>query len=250
MEKFIAGGKEASLYHAKAAGSPLIVLNHFTGDGKAVVEAVNHCAGDGKPVMEAVNHCAGNGKSVMETVENPESKDFNLLCIGNLNWEHDMTPWYCPPLTPKDVPCTGGADDYLQVLQKEIIPESLKRVEGTPAHIGIAGYSLAGLFALYSFYQTDVFSRAASISGSLWFPDFQKYVFSHEMKRKPEKIYLSLGDREARTRNQYLKVIQENTLSIAEYYREVGLDVTFEMNPGNHFRDAELRSAKGILAIM
>ena len=60
MEKFIAGGKEASLYHAKAAGSPLIVLNHYTGDGKAVVEAVNHCA--------------GNGKSVMETVENPESK--------------------------------------------------------------------------------------------------------------------------------------------------------------------------------
>lgn len=36
--------------------------------------------------------------------------------------------------------------------------------------IGIAGYSLAGLFALYALYKTDVFTRVASMSGSLWFP--------------------------------------------------------------------------------
>ena len=88
------------------------------------------------------------------------------------------------------------------------------------------------------------------MSGSLWFPDFKEYVFSHEMKRKPEKLYLSLGDKEAKTRNQYLKAVQENTESIAQHLRETGIDVTFEMNPGNHFKDAALRSAKGILAIL
>ena len=222
LEKFKTEGKEVSLYHSNVSGSPLIILNNYTGDGKSVVEAA----------------------------ETLESKDFNLLCIGNLNWNHDMTPWYCPPLSPKDTPCTGGADDYLMLLQEEIVPESLKRVDGTPAHISIAGYSLAGLFALYALYHTDIFARAASMSGSLWFPDFKEYVFEHEMKRKPEKIYLSLGDKEARTRNQYLKLVQENTESIGEHFREAGIDVTFEMNPGNHFRDAELRSAKGILAIV
>jgi hypothetical protein len=70
------------------------------------------------------------------------------------------------------------------------------------------------------------------------------------MKRKPERLYLSLGDKEAKTRNQYMKVVQENTEGIADHLREAGIDVTFEMNPGNHFRDAALRSAKGILAIL
>ena len=222
VDQFNIGGKEAALYHAKEAGSPLIVLNTF----------------------------AGGGDSVMEALEKLGSRDLNLLCIGNLNWDHDMSPWYCPALSPQDAPCTGGADEYLRVLLDEILPESLKRVAGTPSHISIAGYSLAGLFALYAMYRTDVFAGAASMSGSLWFPDFKEYVYSHEMMRRPEKLYLSLGDKEARTRNQYLKTVQENTESIAKHYKEAGLDVTFEMNPGNHFRDADLRSAKGILAII
>lgn len=122
--------------------------------------------------------------------------------------------------------------------------------DGSPSHISIAGYSLAGLFALCALYHTDVFERAASMSGSLWFPDFKEYVFSHEMKRKPDKLYFSLGDKEAKTRNRYLKELKDNTESIAAYFRESGINVTFEMNPGNHFKDAALRSAKGVLAII
>lgn len=222
IEKFDSEGKEATLYHSAESGSPLIILNNYADDGKSVVEAA----------------------------EKTGRNEFNLLCIGNLNWNHDMTPWYCPPTSPKDTPCTGGADEYLKILLVEILPECLKRVEGIPSHISVAGYSLAGLFALYALYHTDVFACAASMSGSLWFPDFKEYVFSHEMKRKPERLYLSLGDKEARTRNQYMKDVQENTESIAGHFREVGIDVTFEMNPGNHFSDAALGSAKGILAII
>ena len=222
IEKFETAAKEMTLYHSKESGCPLIILNNYAGDGKSVVEAA-----------EKLNR-----------------KDFNLLCIGNLNWDHDMTPWYCPPTTPKDTPCTGGAGEYLKLLLEEILPECLKRVDGTPSHISIAGYSLAGLFALYALYHTDVFEHAASMSGSLWFPNFMEYVFSHEMKRKPDRLYLSLGDKEAKTRNQYLKTVQENTESIVGHFREAGIDVTFEMNPGNHFKDAALRSAKGILAII
>ncbi len=221
-ERFRAAGKAAVLYHSKEAGSPLIVLNTY--------------AGDGSPVPEAA--------------EGPEGKDLNLLCVGGLDWGHDMSPWYCPPALQDDTPYTGGADEYLELLLEEILPEGLKRTDGTPSHISIAGYSLAGLFALYALYRTDVFARAASMSGSLWFPGFQEYVFSHEMKRRPEKIYLSLGDKEARTRNPYLRTVREKTESIAGHFREAGLDVTFEMNPGNHFRDAAKRTAKGILAIV
>ncbi len=210
-----------TLYHSKEPNSPLIILNNYAGDGGAVIEAAN----------------------------GQDEKVFNLLCVGNLNWDHDMTPWYCPPTSQKDAPFTGGAEDYLRLLLNEILPEGLKRVSGTPAHISIAGYSLAGLFALYALYQTDAFDRAASMSGSLWFPGFKEYVLSHDIKKKPEKLYISLGDKESKTRNIYLREVQENTEIIVEHYKSNEFDVTFEMNPGNHFKDVAIRSAKGILAI-
>ena len=62
------------------------------------------------------------------------------------------------------------------------------------------------------------------MSGSLWFPDFREYVFSHEMKRNPECIYFSLGDRECRTGNPYLKVVQERTEEMEAFYRGKGID--------------------------
>ena len=123
-------------------------------------------------------------------------------------------------------------------------------LQDSPRFIGIAGYSLAGLFALYAMYRCDAFDRAASMSGSLWFPDFREYALTHGMKKRPDKIYLSLGDKEAKARNALLKTVQDNTEQIVSHYRQLGLDVTWELNPGNHFRDAALRTAKGIRAIL
>ena len=111
---------------------------------------------------------------------------------------------------------------------------------------GLAGYSLAGLFAVYSLYRADCFSRIASMSGSLWFPDFKEYVFSHEMKRIPEHLYLSLGDRECQTRNRYLKNVQINTEEINTFFMQKGIDTVFQLNPGNHFKNAVQRTAAGI----
>ena len=37
---------------------------------------------------------------------------------------------------------------------------------------------------------------------------------------------------------------------VVRLYEEAGLAVEWEMNPGNHFRDAEVRTAKGIRAIL
>ena len=219
---FACGGKKATLYGSEQPATPLIILNNYSGDGESVVRA-------------------------MQEIDTP---DCNLLVVGDLNWDHDMTPWYCPPLSKNDTPCTGGADEYLDLLLTEILPKAEERISGTPSFIGIAGYSLAGLFALYASYQCDAFDRVASMSGSLWFPDFKEYALTHEMRKRPAKLYLSLGDREANTRNSVLMTVQRNTEELAEHYRSLGLDVTWELNPGNHFKDAALRSAKGIRAIL
>lgn len=222
IENFNVDRLSLTLYAADTADRPLVVLHNYAGDGSAVMAALKDL----------------------------HSPDLNLLCISNLNWDHDMTPWYAPPLSPEDTPCTGGADEYLPLLLTEILPKAKERIPGIPPQVGIAGYSLAGLFALYALYKSDAFDRAASISGSLWFPDFTEYCFSHAMKRTPGKIYLSLGDREAKTKNKLLRTVQDNTESLADHYRSLGLSVIWELNPGNHFQDAARRSAKGILAIL
>lgn len=222
IKTFTVKNKEVTLFPATSPDRPLIVLNNFS----------------------------GNGSTVYEQLRKQNAPDFNLLSIGHLNWDHDMVPWDCPPLFPGDTACTGGADDYLKILLEDILPKAQSEVDGTPSFTGIAGYSLGGLFALYAMYQCDAFSRSASMSGSLWYPDFTEYILSHEMKVTPERIYLSLGDREAKTRNKMLKPVQKNTEKIAAHYRKLGYDVTFELNPGAHTTDAALRSAKGIMSLL
>ena len=221
-QTFKLDGKSVTLYLGKQKESPLILLNNYSGDGESVVRAMQEIG----------------------------TMDCSFLVVGDLNWDHDMTPWYCPPLSKNDTPCTGGADEYLDLLLTEILPKAKELIDGTPSFIGIAGYSLAGLFALYAAYRCDAFDRVASMSGSLWFPDFKEYALTHEMRKRPAKLYLSLGDREGRTRNSVLMTVQRNTEELVEHYRSLGLDVTWELNPGNHFKDAALRSAKGIKAIL
>ena len=222
METFEAGGKQADLYRSAESNSPLILLNSYSDEGASVMRALREI---GAP-------------------------DCSLLVISSLNWDHEMSPWYCPPVMGDGTPFTGGADEYLNLLLTRILPEARSMLQDSPRFIGIAGYSLAGLFALYAMYRCDAFDRAASMSGSLWFPDFREYALTHGMKKRPDKIYLSLGDKEAKARNALLKTVQDNTEQIVSHYRQLGLDVTWELNPGNHFRDAALRTAKGIRAIL
>jgi hypothetical protein len=59
-----------------------------------------------------------------------------------------------------------------------------------------------------------------------------------------------LGDEEARTNNALLSTVADRTVALAKHYRRQGIDVTYELNPGDHYQDAALRSAKGIKAIL
>ena len=191
--------KELTLYPAQGENRPLIVFNTVMGDGEELAQALR--------AMDA--------------------PDCNLLVVGKLQWYHDMTPWSCPPLSKRGPAATGGADAYLETLASEIVPTARKKIRGSAPYVGIAGYSLAGLFALYAMYRCDCFAWVASMSGSL-----------------------SLGDAEAKTKHAVLKTVQENTEAIVRHYQEVGVDVRWELNPGNHFRDVAMRSAKGIKAIL
>jgi predicted alpha/beta superfamily hydrolase len=220
--RFGAGGKTVEVYPARLPGRPIIYLNTFSGEGGRVREALS------------ASGCA----------------DFTLAAISGLDWDHDMSPWDAPPLSPGDTPCTGGADDYIRLLTEEIIPRTEALIPEKALWRGLAGYSLAGLLAVYSIYRTALFSRIASMSGSLWFPDFAEFVSAREPLAAPEAIYFSLGDREARTRNPYLCTVEERTARIHELFAARGAETVFVLNPGNHYKDPVGRTAAGIKWIL
>ena len=215
---FEIGGKTVFVFHSNRPGSPVIYLNTYSDERQKIYEAAQ---ATGCP-------------------------PFTLVTVSDLAWNHDMAPWDSPAVFKNGEPFTGGADDCLRLLVEEIIPRAEKELPGPPAWRGIAGYSLAGLFALYAIYQTDVFSRVGCMSGSLWFPGFKEYVLSHEPKRWPDCIYFSLGDKEAKTRNPGLKTVQEKTEEIQTFYQNKGIDTAFRLNPGNHFVQGIERTVAGI----
>ena len=218
MHAFTISGKAVDVFSETEPGTPIIYLNTFACEGQNVFKATR---------------VAG-------------SPPFTLVAISGLDWNRDMAPWDSPVAFKNGESFTGGANDYLRLLVEEIIPRVEKELPGPPAWRGIAGYSLAGLFALYAIYRTDVFSRVGCMSGSLWFPGFKEYIFSHEPKRWPDCIYFSLGDREAKTRNPVLKIVQENTEEIQTFYQNKGIDTVFQLNPGNHFVQGIERTIAGI----
>lgn len=218
-------------------------MRTFTTDNKTI--SIFPCSESESPVIY-LNTFHDESRKVYETAQATGCPPFTLVAISNLDWNQDMAPWDSPAAFKKGEPFTSGADDYLRLLVEEIISRAEKELPVPPAWRGIAGYSLAGLFALYTIYQTDVFSRVGCMSGSLWFPGFKEYIFSHEPKRQPDCVYFSLGDKEAKTRNPVLKTVQENTEEIQTFYQNKGIDTVFQLNPGNHFVQGGERTTAGI----
>ena len=218
MHTFSISKKTITIFPCAELKAPIIYLNTFSSEGQKIFEAA-----------QAIG-----------------CPPFTLVAISDLDWNHDMVPWDSPPVFKNAEPFTGGADDYLRFLTKEIIPLTEKEIAGVPSWRGIAGYSLAGLFALYAIYQTDLFSRAGSMSGSLWFPGIKEYIFSHEPKRLPDCIYFSVGDKESKTRNPILRNVRQNTEEIHVFYQGKGIDTVFHLNPGNHYNHAAERTAAGL----
>ncbi|MCI8630772.1 MAG: alpha/beta hydrolase [Firmicutes bacterium] len=164
-------------------------------------------------------------------------------------WNDALTPWEAPRLFKGGEDFGGKAKEYGNLLKgiMLIAEDRIQQMMGIlPQHRALSGYSLAGLFAVYSFYKTDVFDRLASMSGSLWFDGFSDFMKENDLKRVPEKVYLSLGDKEKKTRNQRMATVEECTQTAAGIFRDAGSETLFELNAGGHFDDEVERIVKGL----
>ena len=188
-----------------------------------------------------------DGARVWDAARRLTAQPFSLVTIPVTDWNRDLSPWAARRVFKGGEDFGGGADAFLRTLESEIVPAV--RAEADAPCI-LAGYSLAGLCAVYAAYRTTAFSGVISASGSLWFPGFLDFAASHAFARKPERLYFSLGDKESLTKNPVMRLVEDNTRKLCDAYTAQGIETTFERNPGNHFQDAELRLAKGIAWIL
>ena len=169
-----------------------------------------------------------------------------LICFFCVeSWNADLSLWDSPPVFGKES-FGHGAFETLTFISEKLLPYVRDRynVSGdVPVVLG--GYSLAGLFALWSAYQTDAFKAVAAVSPSVWFPGWMEYAALNECKT--ENVYLSLGNKEEKAKNKVMASVGECIRRQYGLLQDAGVRCVLEWNEGNHFRDPSGRSAKGIL---
>lgn len=221
----------------------------------------------GAPIVYLLGDVADNSP-----VQVPEG--VSLVNIGVDLWEENFSPWCAPRVFAKGPNFGDGAQKTLDTLINQVIPWTESELTESPAYRMLVGYSLAGLFSLWAGVSQQVargcqpddvlsqsgpssqpyavpaatFQRIGAVSGSFWFPGLLDYV-DRQLSGGVvglTHVYLSLGDREARTPNPQIMHVRENAELLASKLENAGITSTFELNRGNHFQNVEGRMQKAL----
>ena len=166
---------------------------------------------------------------------------FAMVAVPIVDWELELMPWAEPAVSKRPEVGTGAAAT-LRYLVETLGPSVLPQL---PVVLG--GYSLGGLFSLWAACQTDAFCAVAAGSPSLWAGDWPQYAAAHPMQAC--HVYLSLGDREERSRNKTMARVGDR---IREEYsrlqRQLGPgSATLRWEQGGHFADPAARMARAFV---
>ncbi|MDD5804643.1 MAG: esterase [Clostridia bacterium] len=172
-------------------------------------------------------------------IERLTDLEFQLVAVKVENWNRDLAPWEAPAVFGEEGFGNGAA---------ETLEEIKKLCTDKEKIYCIGGYSLAGLFSLWASCQTDLFSGVAAVSPSVWYPGFMEYM--RQYKSNGDVVYLSLGDREERTRNPVMAKVGNCIREGYALLKEENIDCILEWNRGGHFSNPELRTAKGFVWVM
>jgi len=183
-----------------------------------------------QPVDE---HDLAGIKNEVSLITANSDKSFRLIAVKIDNWNIDLSPWKAPAVF--------GKEDFGEGAERTL-DELLKLCSDGSKTYYIGGYSLAGLFALWAVYRTDKFTGVAAASPSMWFPGFTDYMKEHKIRT--DAVYLSLGDKEEKTRHPVMATVGDRIREAHSLLLEQGVKCVLEWNEGNHFKDADVRTAK------
>lgn len=185
------------------------------------------------------DHDLAGIENEVEAIRNQTDTDFYLIAIKVQNWNDDLSPWEAPPIFGKKR-FAGKAENTLASIR------TLCEDRNRTYYIG--GYSLAALFALWAAYRMDIFKGVAAASPSVWFPRFVDYMKENSIKA--DSVYLSLGDKEEKTKNSVMSTVGNRIREAADILRKQNVKTILEWNQGNHFKDADIRTAKAFAWVL
>ena len=137
----------------------------------------------------------------------------------------------------------SGAKDTLEFIESILIPK-VKEKYNLDDNIKfiLGGYSLAGLFSLWSAYKSNIFSGIAAASPSVWFNGWEEFMDNNTPLCNT--VYLSLGDTEEKTKNKVMSAVGDNIRKQEELLENDNINAILEWNKGWHFSNSDLRVAK------
>ena len=169
-----------------------------------------------------------------------------MISVSIHDWQGELSPWPAPPIFGKH-DFAGNAAKFLAELEdfwKWFKDEN--NIESNQVYLG--GYSLAGLFALWASSQTNLFTKIAAVSPSVWYFNFVEYMQQNPIQTR--EVYMSLGDKEANAKNKVMATVKDCFDEVIQIVQKQNIPLTYEYNPGNHFQDVELRMKKGIQKLL
>ena len=215
-------GRRCHIYEG-TPGSPAVIIGIFSGE-------------DGYPE-----------RIVQETAALTD-KPFSLIAFETEDWDGDFSPWKTEGLKEGEV-FEGNGPKTLDWVTESAVTCAKQQLNCS--EIYAAGYSLAGLFALWSIYNTDVLAGAVCCSGSLWFEGWMDYA-AKTQPAENSKVYISLGGKEEKSPVQIISTIGTCTREMDKLL-EANANISahkLEWNKGGHFADSAKRLAKGIAWIL
>ena len=186
------------------------------------------------------NHERGIFDRTAELIAESCGVPFVLAAFQVFDWNLDLTPWHDDAIDRKaEVGTKTG--ETLGYVTESLLPALEADYGKLPVILG--GYSLGGLFALWSSMQTDRFSAVAAASPSLWIKDWLAYAKDRPVKAG--KVYLSLGDQEEHVKNRSIAHVGDSVRGEYELLQtQLGREnCTLVWNPGGHFQDGDKRLA-------
>ena len=148
-------------------------------------------------------------------------QEFAFVAVKVENWNHDLSPWNAPAVFGTEDFGDGAENTLEEVLQLCTDNDRM---------------------------QTDRFKGVAATSPSVWFPGFLEDMKSRRVGS--DCIYLSLGDKEEKTRNPVMAQVGNCIRETFTWLKEEGIPCTLEWNHGGHFKEPDMRTARAFAWVL
>lgn len=184
------------------------------------------------------------GATLMDGVQSGKLSDVIAVGIDNANSFDGRAFEYAPWQTEVELYgekkiLGGGADQYLDWMEKTVLPEIEKRyrVEPGAKNRMIGGASLGALVSLYALVKKPhLFGGAILMSGSWWWGGFQDWLKSNWLPQAGVRLWVDAGEQEPN--GEHAVALKKN---LTELGFEVGKNLAFFMDPeGRHNEESWL----------